>query len=90
MLKNDKGKEVKFGPGICIGFHQEHRLIIMFERSKPLDRIHWPNGDDKRVAPRHCETEEDFKQIVWLIADITGLEIKGKVYYSDGPAYHLA
>ena len=69
-----------------IGFYLNERYIVLSDGNR---RINWPNGDDKRPAPECVRTEDDFLEIVNLIADTVRLKVVDYVERPYGPAYRL-
>jgi hypothetical protein len=89
-LKTFDGQEIVLGPGCVIGFHRDNRYIVLTPRSGSGERIKWPNGDDKNIAPSCVRTEQDFHDIVQLFAKMLGLRaVKDEFKRSYGPAYRL-
>ncbi len=90
MLKTIDGQELILGPGCVIGFYREERYIVLMPRSGDGNRFRWPNGDVKRQAPMCVRTEQDFHEVVLLIAATLGLRAeKDHFVRSYGPAYRL-
>ena len=91
MLKNTDGQEISLGPGCVIGFCREHRYIVLMPDSDGFERILWKHGDDKLIAPKCICTDQDFFEVVCLIAATLGLRTskRDEIEFNFGPAYRL-
>lgn len=91
MLKTTDGQNVDLSQGFVIGYYVKERCIVLMpSHSGNGRRIRWPNGDDKRLAPRCVRNENDFYDVVQLIAAILGLRVENDTFERTyGPAYRL-
>jgi hypothetical protein len=89
-LKTADGQEFVLGPGCVIGFYRKEKYIVLMSKSGDGSRLKWQNDDDKRFAPACVQTEQDFYEIVKLIAAVMGLRAeKDSFERTYGPAYLL-
>ncbi len=76
------------GTMVLITYYTEGRLIVL-AKTEDGEPVKWPDGDDKRCAPVCIRNEDDFRDVVYLFADMLDLGVVRVADRTYGPAYRL-